>query len=85
MNDPLTAWVLQVYLRDKGLYMALKPSNWIYGGFTASIEQYDLMRGGYVRLAEVHSNTVQDAAFQCAEQVADISDFETWRTAWESR
>lgn len=82
MNDPITAWVLQVYLRDRGFYLWLGPSVAIYGGFSARIERY-AMTQGRVPIAHADAETVQDAARQAAEQICDLSSFEQWRAEWE--
>lgn len=82
MNDPMTAWVLQVYLRDRGLYLWLAPSSAITGGFQARVEKYDMFRG-YVVIAHEDAETIQGAARLVAAQTCDLSGFEAWREEWE--
>ena len=36
-NIPIDAWVLQVYMRDKGCYLWIGPSIELYGGFAAFV------------------------------------------------
>lgn len=83
VNLPIDAWTLQVYLRDRGLYLWLGPSDCVYGGFAAYVERYHMM-AGRVRITDVvHATTVQDAARMAAEQACDLSGFEAWRESWE--
>lgn len=84
MNDPITAWVLQVYLRDRGIWLWLGPSHEIYGGFAARIERYRVF-SGYFLTAHADAQHVQDAARQAAEQLEGFSwdDFSAWRAEWE--
>jgi hypothetical protein len=84
MNDPLTAWTLQVYLRDRGLYLWLAPSRAVYGGWQALVERYDMIVG-YHAVAQADAETVQDAARRAAESVCDLSGFAAWRERWEQR
>jgi hypothetical protein len=84
MNDPMTAWVLQVYLRDRGFYLWLAPSAAVYGGFQARVERYDMFHG-LTPIARADAETIQDAARQAAEQVCDLSGFEAWRAEWEEK
>lgn len=85
-NDPMTAWVLQVYLRDFGLYLWTGPSTHIYGGFAA----YVARRGTLVLTETHHADTIQEAATAATTEALslvgrDLSEFPAWRERWEAR
>lgn len=82
----MTAWVLQVYLRDFGLYLWTGPSTHIYGGFAA----YVARRGTLVLTETHHADTIQEAATAATTEALslvgrDLSEFPAWRERWEAR